>query len=124
MARPIKEIVQELVADHRPGGPDGATNRDRINYICEVFDTDYIDLLADYDFDRTVLSKDLDKVVASKHLVLLKLELLRRQYDAFHVTEEQYALQSSVLTLAFQKINWHAMHLAEGRITPPFPSLH
>lgn len=120
----LDQIATELVNDNRPSGPDGCSNVDRLAFLCEVFETDELDLDADYDFTPIVGVKDPMQVAAARHLCLLKLDLLNRNYDNYHVSREEYNAYSAMLIVALQRINWHLHYVEQGLPTPPWPALH
>jgi hypothetical protein len=118
------EIAQQICEDHRPSGPDGASNMDRLAYVCEVFGTDTIDLDAHYDFANINACKDLDMVEACKHLCLLKMQYTKEMVDFDFMDPMAGDIELNFLTLVVQRINWHLQHLGVDRVTPPFPGLN
>ncbi len=118
------DLVEMILSDTRPMGHDGCSNADRAAYICEVFDCEHIDLTASYDFTNINACKDLDYVVACKHLALLKMAFIREAVDYSAMEPMAADINLQYLTLAIQRINWHIRHLAEGKLTPPFPGIH
>jgi hypothetical protein len=116
----LTEITEALAHDHRPMGPDGCSNIDRIRFIIETMGLEVIDLTVDYDF-TSITDEDSPIIVAAvKHLALLKLDYLNRLYDHCHLPKDNYDMMSAQLILAIQRIDHHLGFLEAGLPTPPF----
>jgi hypothetical protein len=116
----LEEITEALAHDTRPGGPDGCSNVDRINFVLEVFNLKTIDLTLTYDFTPVIGVDCVFNVQAAKHLALLKLDYINRLYDHFMINKVEYDTVVAPLILAVQRIDWHLFHLEQGVPTPPF----
>ena len=116
----LEEITEAIATDHRPTGPDGCSNTDRIRFISEAMGIKVIDLTAEYDFTPVTEEDNPVVVAAAKHLALLKLSYLNRLYENYHLSKDNYDMMAAQLILAVQRIDHHLSYLEAGLPTPPF----
>lgn len=116
----MSEICEALASDHRPNGPDGCSNIDRIKFICNAMNLEVIDLTLDYDFTPVTDEDDPIMVAAAKHLALLKLDYMNRLFDHCYISKQHYDSEAAQLILAVRRIEHHLSYLEDGLPTPPF----
>lgn len=116
----LEEIIERVVTDTRPTGPDGCSNYDRIVFLKRAFGMDEIDLSGDFDFTSVVEEDDPVMICGAKHLAMLKLDFLNRLYEHMEITQEEYDAEAPGLILAVRRIEHHLRFAEEGLPTPPF----
>lgn len=116
----LDEITEALTMDHRPAGPDGCSNIDRLAFVSQVFGLETIDLSIRYDFTSIIEEDNPIMVAAAKHLALLKLDYLNRLYEHYHMAKSDYDSFAAMLILDVRRIDHHLSYLEEGLPTPPF----
>jgi hypothetical protein len=120
----LSDLALELVNDDRPIGPDGCSNAERFNFIMQVFESESLNLNEKFDYSIVLLCRDISMVEASKHIAILQLQYVYMLGAHGLIEQEEIDLNSAVITLAIQRINWHLEHLSMDRPTPPFKFLH
>lgn len=118
----LEEINHELVTDHRPSGPDGCSNVDRLRFVVTVLQVSSIDLTTEYDFGLIAEETDPVYIAALKHLVLLQLDYIRRLVDHGYMTLDDYEVNSAKISMSVRRIDHHLGYLEDGLPTPPFPA--
>lgn len=121
--RTIDEITLELLVDNRPG-VDGFSNADRVSYVCAVMKCGPIELDTMYDFSPVLACQEEEVVEASKQVATLQLDYMRRLYEHRYLEKTDYEIITASLILDIQRLGWHLRHVAEGKITPPFPFIN
>jgi len=119
-----QEIMDACKWDTRPSSSGGASNADRYEFICEVFELDDVDLEQAYDWQVVTKSKCVVAVTAAKEMMLLKLDFINRLFEHGHLTRLEWDMISSPWIIAVQRINWHLHHLELEMPTPPFEAIH
>lgn len=120
----LDEIANEMFDDARVD-ESGWTSKGRMDYVMFVMQKDSIDLLTRYDFSSICECDVIEIVDAAGHLASLQMEFFNRCHDAILISDGDFMLVYSYLTLELMKISWHAQHLRDGEATPPyFPFIH
>ncbi len=117
------DVAAEVAYDSRIG-VDGSTNFDRVNYVAQVFETEFIDLDMKFDFSAIRNCPDPEMVMASKHLAILQLSYWNGLLDAGLVMTDNHLMATSQLVLDINKITWHYDHMIKGAVTPPYQFIH
>ncbi|USM11537.1 hypothetical protein vBCbaSRXM_92 [Citromicrobium phage vB_CbaS-RXM] len=115
------EIANQIVNSTDRTGPEGLSNREKLYFICDVFDVAGINLNDTFDYDAAIATQDCEIIQCAMFLASFQWEWATRCHLHGYATEQQQEEALAYLTLAKGKMAWAMTYLMVGREPPPYP---